>query len=133
MKKQNTEDKKIFDTELFRAYKGEKGDYDKEEGKEINYKGMKIKLSGFTIVGKENKPYFFYKWKHENRGMLLLVIEENIPEEEKETVSEAVEMLKLLSLQIGYSVIDMKESLDSMIIQEKSMGKFFGEDKEKKK
>jgi len=107
----------ILETELFTAWemKMSKKERTKEEikdikeGYEINYKGMKLVMTGFAIVkDSDSKVVCLYKMKY--RDILFYTPSENSQEEK----DDAYYNLSKIAKEIGFSVTNLDETLESV-------------------
>lgn len=103
------------ETELFRAWTLKKGQITKEDKEDfkkefkINYKGMEIALSGFTVMKQKetDKFVFGYKMKHEDKTMIYYC-------EDDEENKPLIEVMKMFCSAMGYNLVSMKETLESV-------------------
>ena len=105
------------ETELLRMWKTDK---DSEEAKEIdevfkdsveiNYKGMKLQITGFNIMidKKTNKLVFTYKFKHDEKFILYY-----LPDNNKQG-KKVLGTLQNLAMLGGYNMQNMEENLKSI-------------------
>ena len=105
------------ETELLRMWKTDK---DSEEAKEmdevfkdsieIDYKGMKLKITGFNIMRekKTNKLVFAYKFKHDEKFILYYTPNNN------KKGKKVLATLSDLAVLGGYNMQNMEENLKSI-------------------
>lgn len=102
------------ETEMFRSWKLNKNEVDKDYAKDsvkINYKGMELSICGFTTMMENNKKkelVFAYKFKHEDKVIIYYE-----PEKTSKT-KEIIEMISSMATLFGYRLQDMKETLESV-------------------
>jgi len=100
-----------METELFRSWAVPKDDKEELGGKgfKINYKGMELNLTGFTIGTDKttNELIFAYKFKHEDKIILYYT-----PDVEK--AKSIIEPMKDFMVLLGFQFQDMTETLESV-------------------
>ena len=99
------------ETELFRAWKLNKDEVDKDYSKDslkINYKGMELSICGFTAIKNDKGLVFAYKFKHEDKTIVYYEPEKN------SKTKEILGMIEGMATLFGYQLQDMKETLESV-------------------
>ncbi|KKL93498.1 hypothetical protein LCGC14_1874110, partial [marine sediment metagenome] len=106
--KMNKPDRKPdVETESLRMWKGNKKDWEDEEGSEVERDGDKYKLMGFTLVKRKDSKevVFAYKFKHDE--MLVVYYNPGVDSD----VNELLEGLKCCYAGIDYECRNIFDSL----------------------